>query len=159
MRVKDLPRNLRKGETLFPLFLFVVVGVLFYDSLQAPPRPMLLPRAVQFVLLVLLAFQTGRSLLAPSREVQATPEQHAAGRKESRKMLVTFIGMLLIPVAVHLVGFLLTGAVYVVLTIVFWGGRRIRDIVIAEAILLALLYGVFQRLLSIPLPAGILFGG
>ncbi len=159
MRAKDLARNIRKGETLFPLFLFVLVGVLLYDSLHAPPRPMLLPKAIQALLLVLLAVQIVRSLLAKNAGSEPAGEARRAVRKENLKMLVTFIGMMLIPFCVYLIGFLPTGCVYVALTVIFWGGKRIRDMIIAEAILVALIYGVFQRLLSISFPAGLLFGG
>ncbi len=159
MRAKDLARNIRKGETLFPLFLFLLVGVVFVNSLQAPPRPMLLPRAIQLLLLLLLAVQIARSLLAKSSGAEPSAQQRREARRADLKMVITFIVMLLIPLSVYLIGFLVTGCLYVAVTILYWGGRKIRDLVIAEAILVALIYGVFQRLLLISFPAGILFGG
>jgi hypothetical protein len=159
MSAAKLSKNLSKGETLFPIALFIIVGMFFYDSLNAPPRPMLLPRTVQFIVLALLAVQIVKTILAEPVGKNQTMEERTAARRERLKMLVTFAGMMLIPFLAILIGFLFTGCLYVLLTILYWGGSRIRDIVIAEAIVIALIYGVFEVLLQIPFPAGLLFGG
>ena len=159
MSYRDLAKNLRRGETIFPLVLFIIVGIFFFDSLQAPPRPMLLPKAVQFIVLALLAVQIVTTLLAKPDARGAGAEEKRAARRERLKMLVTFAGMMLIPFSAMLIGFLLTGCLYVLLTILYWGGSRIRDILLAEAIVIALIYGVFEKVLEIPFPPGLLFGG
>ena len=159
MFARDLARNIRKGETLFPLGLFCFVAILFYDTLQAPPRPMLLPKAVQFIMLVMLAIQFLKCLLAKPAETERTEEERAAKRKVTIKLTVTFIGMMLIPFASYVIGFVLTGCLYVLLTILYWGGSKLRHIIIAEVCLLALIYGVFQGILDISFPAGMIFGG
>jgi hypothetical protein len=137
MSANDLARNIRKGETLFVLGLLVLVGVLFADSLGAPPRPMLLPKTVQ---------------------KEKTEEERIAARKVKRKMIISFIGMLAVPFASYLIGFILSGCLYVLLTILFWGGSKISHIIIAEVFLIALMYGVFTKILDISFPVGILFG-
>ena len=141
------------------LGLLGLVGVLFVDSLNAPPRPMLLPKAVQFFLLVMLSIQFLKCLLAKTIEKEKTAEERIAARKVNRKMLISFIGMLSVPFASYVIGFILSGCLYVLLTILFWGGSKIIHIIIAEVFLVALMYGVFTRILDISFPVGILFGG
>ncbi len=159
MSANDISKNFRKGEALFVLGLLVLVGVLFYDSLSAPPRPMLLPKAVQFFLLVMLSIQFLKCLLAKTVEEERSEEELAAARKVKWKMVISFIGMLSIPFASYLIGFMLSGCLYVLLTILFWGGSKISHIIIAEVFLISLMYGVFTMIMDISFPVGILFGG
>jgi hypothetical protein len=159
MSANDLARNIRKGETLFVLGLLVLVGVLFADSLGAPPRPMLLPKTVQFILLVLLSIQFFKLLLTKTVEKEKTEEERIAARKVKRKMIISFIGMLAVPFASYLIGFILSGCLYVLLTILFWGGSKVSHIIIAEVFLVGLMYGIFTMILDISFPVGILFGG
>jgi hypothetical protein len=74
-------------------------------------------------------------------------------------MVITFAGMLLIPFASYVIGFTLTGCLYVLLTILYWGGSKIQHIIIAELFLLALIYFVFEGILGVSFPVGMLFGG
>ena len=120
---------------------------------------MLLPKAVQFIMLVMLAIQFLKCLLAKPAETERTEGERAAKRKVTIKLTVTFIGMMLIPFASYVIGFVLTGCLYVLLTILYWGGSKLRHIIIAEVCLLALIYGVFQGILDISFPAGMIFGG
>jgi hypothetical protein len=159
MSTHDLARNFRKGETLFVLVLLMLVGVLFVDSLSAPPRPMLLPKAVQFFLLVMLSIQFFKLLLTKTVEKEKTEEERIAARKMTRKMVISFIGMLAVPFASYLIGFILSGCLYVLLTILFWGGSKVSHIIIAEVFLVGLMYGIFTMILDISFPVGILFGG
>lgn len=159
MSAKDLAKNLRKGETLLPFGLFLMVSFIFYDSLQAPSRPMLLPKMVQSILLIMLAIQFLKCLLAKPADPGKTAAERAASRKMAIKMSVTFTGMLLIPFASYVIGFTLTGCLYVLLTILYWGGSKVRYILIAELFLLALIYFVFEGILDIRFPVGMLFEG
>lgn len=159
MSTNDLTRNFRKGETLFVLGLLVLVGVLFADSLNAPPRPMLLPKAVQFFLLVMLSIQFFKLLLTKTVEKEKSEAERIAASKVTKKMIISFIGMMAVPLASYLIGFILSGCLYVLLTILFWGGSKISHIIIAEVFLVALMYGVFTMILDISFPLGILFGG
>ncbi len=159
MSARGILRNLKRGETLFPIFLLIVVIIFFVDSMKSLPRPMFLPRMVQGFVLVMLAIQVLKCLMATPLEDTRTVGEKASARRESVKMLITFIGMALIPVFAWLIGFLLTGCIYVLLTILYWGGSRKRDIVISEIIVIALIWGVFQNILAIDFPVGILLKG
>jgi hypothetical protein len=159
MSAREILKNLKRGETLFPIFLLVVVSIFFVDSMKSLPRPMFLPRMVQGFVLVMLTIQVVKCLLAKPTEDTRTDSEKTSARRESVKMLITFIGMVLIPIFAWLIGFLLTGCIYVLLTILYWGGSRKRDIIISEIIVIALIWGVFQNILMIDFPVGILLKG
>ena len=159
MQERDIRANFLRGETLFPLFMILFIGVLFYDALQAPPRPMILPRSVQLIVLVLLFVQFFKSLLAKRPPVAKSAEEGAVEGKIKWKLFVTFVGMILIPFASYLIGYIPTCCIYVLLTILYWGGSKIHHIIIAEVLVVGLIYGVFVKILDVIFPVGWLFGG
>jgi len=133
--------------------------VLLNDSLNSPPRPRILPMTVQIIVLVFLLYQIIKKLLKPSRVQVQTERSESPANKEYKKMTATFLLLLISPCFTWLIGFVSTSFFLVLALGWFWGQRSLLNFALAEAFVVGLLYGVFQRVLDVPFPAGLLFGG
>jgi hypothetical protein len=146
-------------ETVFLLVLALITGVLLNDSLHSPPRPRILPMTVQIIVLAFLLYQIIKKLLKPSEVQVETEHGQSPTNREDKKMLATFLTLLIFPCFTWLIGFVLASFFLVLALGWFWGQRSLLNFALAEALVIGLLYGVFQRVLDVPFPAGLLFGG
>ena len=147
-------RKLLRPDILIPLAIAFGMAVLLKDTIGGPPRPLLLPRVVELGTLVLCI------IVAIENFVKGMPADVKENPmfKEVGKLVLTFIGVLCFPLGTYLIGFLPTGMLLILVVFLAWGGEKKiwRHLIIGEALVVALIWGIMMTLLQYEYPKGVL---
>ena len=154
MEEKKMSRTAWRADILVPAFIALGLALLLNDSYHAPPRPMLLPRAVQVMTFGFCIILAVKNYL----KAKPVPVKDPAKAREKIKLLITFAGILTFPFWTYLLGFLLTSVILVFCVFMAWSTRRRvwRHLIIGEAIIVFLLWGVMIWFFRFEYPRGIL---
>ncbi len=142
----------RRWDRAFALALAIVFAAAGYMALAWSEIARLFPLAVALpgLILALLAI-----VLPPRTEpVERADEDELPGPERARRTAITIAWILGLFAAVYLLGFLISIPLGAVAYMRIVGGERWATTVAVAAGCWALIYGLFDRLLHVPLPRG-----
>ncbi len=147
---------MKTGGLVFVFLLIVAVSVLLYVSQDYHSLAKKLPQLVGGVTLFLLVWELGVGLWKK--------RQQADGKSESvkempspfviKRWLTLGISLLVYVIFLPKIGFLIMTALLLLAMLWFFDVRRPLTMILYTGIIVGVIYGVFAKLLYVPLPAG-----
>ena len=148
----------RRWDLAFALVLVAVFGYSFATALGYPEDARLLPLAVALPGLALAAIQVVLSLRpAPAPLESAADEETLTPRERTRRTAEAAAWILGIFLAIYLIGFLIAVPVAAVAYLRVMAREGWVASLVVAVLCWALVFGIFDRVLHIPLPTGQLF--
>jgi len=149
----------KRIDIIIALILLLLILFVYTQSRTFPPRALYFVDRLNFFLLLLTGIYLFDSLLKLKQNV---PEKTAEGLNESdtdyRRVIISLVCFALyVFVLIPLVGFLAATVLILFLIMYFLGIRSVSLLSGITVGLPLLLYLVFQVLLKIPLPVGLIF--
>ena len=142
---------------LFLAFLFLLI----FNSAGLAERSRRLPLLIGWITVGVVAADMAHGIYRQVRPVEVEGRKKAR-QKMSTKDIVTVVisvGFLLATVLLWwLIGFLLTSLLLTIAYAYYLGSRSRVGLIVAAVLLTAGCYDLFVKLLSVPLPRGLLFG-
>jgi len=155
------PKKIALGELIIPL---VAAGYVVYNLAQqvgARCRPSTLRYSILLAIPILgcVAIIIGRVLVAAglSKESTKEPEPRTLARNY-KKLILSLVEAFILVFLLDWVGYILGFFGFLVLALLIMGVRSIGKILAISVAMVVLVYFIFARLLSLPLPLGILKG-
>jgi hypothetical protein len=146
-----------RAHVLVPFVMAIGLGMLLNDSYHAPPRPMLLPRSIQIGTLILCVILAIKNFI----KLPVVPDSAKDPQKvkEMKKLIITFIGILSFPFWTYFLGFVVTSLILVFGVFMTWGREKKvwRHLIIGEALIVILVWGIMIWFFRFEYPQGLLF--
>lgn len=147
---------MKTGGILFGVFLMVAVSVLLFVSREYHPLAKKLPQLVGFVVLALLAWDLGISFWQKKRREN---RDEARTREKPtpfviKRWLTLGISLTAYVLLLPRLGFLVMTSLLMISQLWFFNVRRPVVVIAYTAVTVGIIYGVFARVLYVPLPAG-----
>jgi hydrogenase/urease accessory protein HupE len=147
---------MKTGGLVFVFLLIVAVSVLLYVSQDYHSLAKKLPQLVGGVTLILLLWEFGIGLWKKKR--QADEKKESVKDMPSpfviKRWLTLGISLLVYVILLPRIGFLIMTSLLLVSMLWFFNVRRPLTVIIYTGVIVGVIYGVFARLLYVPLPAG-----
>ena len=154
-------------EVIMPVILFIFALTYLIDVSDNPRIGRLFPQVVCIVMLLLLArmiiVSIMKKLASETRAVEVTGVEKAAKRRFLERtglMVFTFIIMLfLYYLAILLIGYVYSTFVFTVTTMIVFGYRKMKVVLLVSVIFLLVIYAFFVLGFDFVLPQGYLIKG
>jgi hypothetical protein len=148
----------RRGDLAFALVLVAVFGYAFATALGYPEDARLLPLAVALPGLALAAIQVVLSLRpTPAPLESPADEETLTSGERTRRTAEAAAWILGIFLAIYLVGFLIAVPVAAIAYLRVMAREGWVASLVVAVLCWALVFGIFDRVLHVPLPTGQLF--
>jgi len=147
---------MKTGGMIFNLFLFGAVSVLLYMSQDYYPTSRKMPQLVGGVTLILLAWELGLGFWKRKKSVkpEAGQQKEGPGPFVIKRWLTLGISLLIYVIMLPKLGFLVMTSLLILSILWFFNVRRPLVLILYTAVSVGVVYGVFAKLLYVPLPAG-----
>jgi hypothetical protein len=147
---------MKTGGLIFNLLLFGAISVLLYMSRDYFELSRKLPQLVGGLALILLSWELGLGLWKRKQAAAQGGEQ----KKERlsafivKRWLTLAISLLVYVILLSKLGFLLMTSLLMLSILWFFDVRKPLVLVVYTAVSVGVVYGIFAKLLYVPLPAG-----
>jgi len=147
---------MKKGGLIFTLFLFGAVSVLLYVSKDYFPLARKLPQLVGTLTLILLAWELGAGLRKRGQAARqgVVEEKKRPSPFMIKRWLTLAVSLLAYVLLLPKLGFPVMTSLLMLAILWFFDVRKPLVLVVYTALSVGVVYGVFARLLYVPLPAG-----
>lgn len=137
--------------------------IMFIESLGYPADVARFPKiflCLFAICMVIILIKGIRLSIAKTKDDSAVDESEWWCKLENTKYPLIVIGFVIVYVLlIRLAGFYIASFVYSIVTMRFFGVKKWKTNILVPAVLLALIYLVFELLLKLKLPGGLLFTG
>lgn len=149
-----------KKDLYFAAATFICSALIAWQSFNYPVRSAIFPRSLSLLLLGLSLILFVRGWRAVSKgkvEMEGAKHRLTIWTIAKNPAFILFNALVLYILGIHYVGYLTSTAVFIGTTMFILGQRNPLSVIALTLFFTALLYYVFSRLLSVPLPVGLLF--
>ena len=147
---------MKTGGLVFNLFLFGAVLILIYVSRDYYPMSRKLPQMVGGLTLILLAWELGLGLWKRKQAAAPVGEQKKDRPNAFivKRWLTLAVSLLVYIILLPKLGFLVMTSLLMLSILWFFNVRKPLVLVVYTGLSVGIVYGVFAKLLYVPLPAG-----
>lgn len=151
----ELKRSLSK--LLVPGAMFIFTLILIIESWDYPDKARIFPQTIGFIFLILLTFLIWCILVEMRSINKSDTKDESKNQYDFKKWLFSGISIVIYTLLMYLVGFIVSSIIFTAALMWLLGLKRPILVGIITLCSVVLIWTIFQKILYIPLPEGILF--